>query len=162
MDHTKVKQKFITNKTYISEDIHIFVNMSVWGGPIATWIGSKVSFDTHGQLHGLCQLNLKYEFFNKTGHHDFLEWSLKYISGHFIHGKLQGNVLLITWRGVGIYAVFKDGELHGPIHSIGRKFLFDIEVCNSYKWFLHKKLHHQKYFNIRPPKGFGSLEILQK
>ena len=128
MEHTKVKQKFITNITFISQDIHILVNMSVWGGPIATWRGSKVSFDTNGQLHGLCQLNLKYEFFNKTGHHDFLQWSLKSISGHFMHGKLEGKACLITWRGLGIYATFRDGELHGPVHSIGRKFLFDVEV----------------------------------
>ena len=128
MDHTKVKQKFITNITFISEGIHILVNMSVWGGPIATWRGSKLSFDTNGQLHGLCKLNLKYEFFNKTGHHNFLKWSLRFISGNFVHGNLEGNAVLITWRGVAIYAIFKNGELHGPVHSIGRKFLFDVEV----------------------------------
>ena len=128
MDPSKVKQKFMSNVTYISEGVNILVNMSVWEGPIATWVGSRVAFDTDGNLHGQCQLNLRREFINNTGHHDLLDWSLKFISGQFVHGKLQGHTFLTTWRGVGIIGTFKDGELHGPLHSLGRKFLFDIEV----------------------------------
>ena len=130
MDPSKVKQKFMSNVTYISEGVDILVNMSVWEGPISTWVGSRVAFDTNGNLHGLCQFNIRREFINKTGQHNFLDWSLKFISGKFVHGKLQGHAFLTTWRGVGIVATFKDGELHGPIHSMGRKFLFDVEVIH--------------------------------
>ena len=57
-----------------------------------------------------------------------LKWSLKYISGRFENGKLEGSTLLVTWRGLILYATFKNGELHGPMHSYGRKLLFDFEV----------------------------------
>ena len=121
----------MANITYISEEVYILLNMSIWGGSIATWIGSRVAFDTNGHLHGLCQLNLGREFLNNTGHHDFLDWSLKFITGKFVHGKLQGTAFLNTWRGVGIFATFKDGELHGPVQALGRKFLFDVEVIKQ-------------------------------
>ena len=153
MDPSKVKQKFMSNVTYISEGVHIIVNMSVWEGPIASWIGSRVAFDTNGHLHGVCQLNLRHEFINNTGHHDFLDWSLKFISGRFVHGKLQGTAFLNTWRGVGIFATFKDGELHGPVHSLGRKFLFDVEVIkmttlSNFNWINTCSIFQKRGFKI--------------
>ena len=128
MDPTKVNQKFLSDMTYFSEGSNIHVNMSVWEGPISTWKASIDGFDTQDQLHGFCQFNLLSNFINETGKHDFLEWSLEHISGNFVHGKLQGIGYLITWRGVQIFATFKDGELHGPVSAIGKKFLYDVEV----------------------------------
>ena len=87
------------------------------------------------QPNGPFTFKLKPEFYNGTGYHDMLQWSLKYISGNFQKGKLEGKALLISWRGVIIYASFTNGELHGPLHSYGRKFLFDFEVFLKYIYF---------------------------
>ena len=129
MDPTKVKQKFLSDMTYFSEGPNIHVNMSVWEGPISTWkMQMGGSFDTQDQLHGICHFVLISKFINETGKHDFLDWSLEHFSGNFVHGKLQGIALLVTWRGVQMFATFKDGELHGPVSALGRKFLYDVEV----------------------------------
>ena len=128
MDPSKVQQKFMSNITYFSMENDIYVNISIWQGPVATWKAKDISFDTQDKIHGECELFLKQEFFNNTGYHHMLQWSLKYISGRFEHGKLEGGALLVTWRGVILYATFSAGELHGPIHSYGRKFLYDLEV----------------------------------
>ena len=78
-------------------------------------------------------LVLKQEFLNNTGYHNMLQWSPKYIAGQFVHGNLEGSVALVTWRGVILYATFANGELHGPMYSYGRKFLYDLEVWNFYR-----------------------------
>ena len=129
IDPTKVKQKFLSSDmTYFSDGPNIHVNMSVWEGPISTWKVTMDGFDTQDKLHGFCQFNLLNNFVNHTGKHDFLEWSLEHISGNFVHGKLQGIGYLVTWRGVQIFATFKDGEMHGPVSALGKKFLYDVEV----------------------------------
>ena len=130
----KIKQNFISNITFFVNYNKIYAEISHFGGKTANWIGKQVSFDTDGQLHGFCSFELVHAFYNKTGTHDFLDWSLKYFGGKFVHGKLQGLVLLKTWRGVFIYATFKDGELHGPAYALGQKFIYNEEVnmCNYY------------------------------
>ena len=129
MDSSKVRQKFMSKVSYFASENGIYVNMSVWEGPIATWKAKQISFDTQDKIHGECEFILNQEFFNNTGYHDMLQWSLKYISGRFEHGKLEGNAVLVTWRGLMLCATFNNGELHGPMLSYGRKFLYDLDVC---------------------------------
>ena len=45
MDSSKVRQHFMKNVTYFSTENGIFVNMSIWEGPIATWKAEEITFD---------------------------------------------------------------------------------------------------------------------
>ena len=69
--------------------------------------------------HGFCIFNLPIKYFNATGKHHFLNWSLKSITGNFVHGKIEGIGKLLTWQGQTIWATFKDGILHGPAYQYG-------------------------------------------
>ena len=133
LEPEKVNQNFMSNVTLITKGDKIYAQISHFGGPKLPWFGKQISFDTAGQLHGFCSFQLVQSFYNNTGTHNFLDWSLKYFGGRFVHGKLQGLVLLKTWRGVFIYAYFKDGELHGPAYALGQKFIYDYEVTNLNK-----------------------------
>ena len=128
LEPEKVKQTFMTNVTFTTNWDGIYAQISHFGGNSVPWLGKQVSFDTNGQLHGFCSFELVRSFYNTTGKHDFLDWSPKYFTGEFVHGKLQGLVYLKTWRGVSIYASFKDGELHGPAFALGQKFIYNHEV----------------------------------
>ena len=69
--------------------------------------------------HGFCIFYLPIKYFNATGKHHFLNWSLKSITGNFEHGKIEGIGKLLTWQGQTIWATFKDGILHGPAYQYG-------------------------------------------
>ena len=85
------------------------------------------------KIHGSAVLNLPTDHFNDTGRHEFLNWSLKSISGTFNHGIINGIACLITWQGQKIWATFKDGILHGPAFQYGVvPILMDVSklLCN--------------------------------
>ena len=129
MDIKKVKKSFLSNVTIFMEDEKIYVNMSHWQGPILKWVPESFSMDTDGLIHGVCNFDLtRAEDMNKTGSPDFIDWRIKFFSGRFVHGKLQGMVLMMTWDGAIIFSTFKDGELHGPAFALGRIPIYDIGV----------------------------------
>ena len=128
LEQEKVKQTFMSNVTFETNWDGSYAQISHFGGKVVPWFGKQVSFDNDGQLHGFCSFELVRAYFNTTGQHNFLDWSPKYFTGEFVHGKLQGLVYLKTWRGVSIYASFKDGELHGPAFALGQKFIYNHEV----------------------------------
>ena len=133
MEENKVQQNFLGNDVKIFTSNHlIYVNFSHWNGEIVPWIGQKMSLDTNGQLHGICTFSLERKYMNNTGKHNFLNWSLKYFHGKFVHGKLQGMVQLETWHGAIIFATFKDNELHGPAFSFGIYPIYDMAVSNFF------------------------------
>ena len=85
-----VKQPFISNLT-INFDVTnkrggILINMSIWNGPIRSWKPEHLTIDENMQPHGLCNFfitdNFGVHHMNKTGKHDFLNWSIKAISGN--------------------------------------------------------------------------------
>ena len=125
---SKVKQKFLTNVKVYSENAQIYANMSHWNGNILPWKTNVISLDENRQLHGTCSFSLLVDHYNKTGTQDFLKWSLRYFSGRFEHGKLQGLASLLTWNGAVIMAMFKDGVLHGPTIAIGKIPIYDLGV----------------------------------
>ena len=86
----KVRQTFITNLTIDGSGKRTKANMSIWNGPIHPWNVDYLTIDENMKPHGYCVFNLPIEYFNSTGRHEFLNWSLKTISGKFIHGKLDG------------------------------------------------------------------------
>jgi len=114
----KVRQTFISNLVVDSAK-RPTVNMSIWNGPIHTWNADYITIDENMKLHGPAILNLPIDHFNDTGRHEFLNWSLKSISGTFNHGILNGIACLIAWQGQKIWATFKDGILHGPAFQYG-------------------------------------------
>ena len=114
----KVRQTFISNLVVDSSNRPI-VNMSIWNGPIHTWNADYLTIDENMKIHGSAVLNLPTDHFNDTGRHEFLNWSLKSISGTFNHGIINGIACLITWQGQKIWATFKDGILHGPAFQYG-------------------------------------------
>ena len=114
----KVRQPFISNLVVDSAK-RPTVNMSIWNGPIHTWNADYFTIDESMKLHGSAILNLPIDQFNDTGRHEFLNWSLKSISGTFNHGILNGIACMITWQGQKIWATFKDGILHGPAFQYG-------------------------------------------
>ena len=84
-----VKQQFISNLT-INFDVTnkgggILINMSIWNGPIRSWKPEHLTIDENLQPHGLCNFYITDNFgvhhMNKTGKHDFLNWSITAISG---------------------------------------------------------------------------------
>ena len=84
-----VKQPFISNLT-INFDVTnksggILINMSIWNGPIRSWKPEHLTIDENMQPHGLCNFYITDNFgvhhMNKTGKHDFLNWSITAISG---------------------------------------------------------------------------------
>ena len=100
-----------------TSDNGIQINMSIWNGPITTWDIEALTIDENLQPHGACNLftsNFGLEHMNKTGKHDFLNWSIKTISGRFHHGLLNGIVGFITWQQQFVFATFKNGIMHGP------------------------------------------------
>ena len=132
MDPKRVKQSFMDVKSIYEENGIFYANISLWNGDVLPWQGHVFSLDLQGHLHGTCTFVLPSEHYNSTGTHDFLNWSIKLFSGNFIHGKLNGIVILVTWNAANIYATFKDGELHGPTFAYGRIPVFDIEVLILY------------------------------
>ena len=87
-----------------------------------------MSVDSDGKLHGVCGFNLIDEHINQTVTPDFFHWSFKFISGRFVHGHIDGLVLLSTWQGTAMYANIVDGVLHGPAFATLRQPVFDIWV----------------------------------
>jgi hypothetical protein len=84
-----VKQPFISNLT-INFDVTnksggILINMSIWNGPIRSWKPEHLTIDENMQPHGQCNFYITDNFgvhhMNKTGKHDFLNWSITAISG---------------------------------------------------------------------------------
>ena len=128
LDPSKVKQNFLTNVKVYSENSQIYANMSHWNGNILPWKANVISLDENRQLHGTCSFSLLVDHYNKTGTQNFLNWSLRYFSGRFEHGKLQGLASLLTWNGAIIMAMFKDGVLHGPTIAIGKIPIYDLGV----------------------------------
>ena len=128
MDPNKVKQRFMDVKAIYHENGQFYANISHWNGDVLPWQAHVFSLDPQGLLHGTCTFVLPVEHYNSTGVHEFLDWSIKMFSGNFIHGKLNGVVLLVTWNAADIFATFKDGELHGPAFAFGRIPVFDIGV----------------------------------
>ena len=85
----KIRQDFITDLT-IDGTKSPQAHMSIWNGPIHPWNADYLTIDENMKPHGECVFNLVFEHYNSTGRHEFLNWSLKTISGKFIHGKLDG------------------------------------------------------------------------
>ena len=90
-----------------------------------------MSVDSEGKLHGVCGFNLIDEHINQTVTPEFFHWSFKFISGRFVHGHIDGLVLLSTWQGTAMYANIVDGVLHGPAFATLRQPVFDIWVGQS-------------------------------
>ena len=146
MEENKVKQNFLGNDVRISTSKYsIYVNFSHWNGESVPWRAQKISLDSTGYLHGICSFSLEKKFRNNTGTHDFLNWSIKYFHGKFVHGKLQGMAYLETLHGY-IFVTFKDNELHGPAFSFGRYPIYDmaVSIILNYCYLLNGIL----YFNI--------------
>ena len=124
-----VQQKFISSSItiFISKNI-FYANMSHWNGKSLPWRALEIHLDTNGNLHGKCSFLLEMNNWNTTGRHTLLNWSLKYFSGEFFHGKLHGLALLITWDGANIFATFQNGELHGPVFAFGTIPIYDMAV----------------------------------
>ena len=108
-----------------------FANLSVFEGPILTWRIGKISFDKNGKLHGVCGFQIIPEHINKTGMPDFFHWSIKFFSGRFHHGQLEGLVLWTTWQGTLMYANVRNGVLHGPAIATLRQPIYDVWVSHS-------------------------------
>ena len=108
----------------------MYANISHWGGDFIPWRFWLGSLDSKGLLHGTCTFVLPVDYYNKTGMHGFLDWSIKLFSGTFDHGKLNGAVLIVTWDTANIFATFKDGELHGPAFGFGKIPVFDIATVS--------------------------------
>ena len=87
-----------------------------------------MSVDSEGKLHGVCVFNLIDKHINQTVTHEFFHWSFKFISGMFVHGHIEGLVLLSTWQGTDMYANIVNGVLHGPAFANLRQPVFDIWV----------------------------------
>ena len=122
----KVNKKFMKlEKMYISNS-NIMAKISHWKGPSLPWKANKISFDQNGNLHGVCAFELVPEFLNQTGMPDFFHWSIKFFSGTFIHGQLEGLVLMKTWQGSVLLTTFHKGEFHGPAVSYGRSPVYDL------------------------------------
>ena len=129
LDIKKVKNSFLSNVTIFIENEKIYANMSHWQGPILKWVPEMFSMDKDGLIHGVCNFDLtRADDMNKTGSPDFIDWKIKFFSGRFVHGKLQGLVVMMTWDGAIIFSTFKDGELHGPAFALGRIPIYDIGV----------------------------------
>ena len=128
----KVRQPFISGlkiESLIIDSIYTIVaKMSIWNGPEHYWNVGHLSIDEKQQPHGHCVFNLPKEHLNDTGKHEFLNWSIKSISGKFNHGKLNGIANLITWQGQKIWATFKEGILHGPAFQYGVTAILDMPV----------------------------------
>ena len=124
------QQKFISsnNITIFTSKNVFYANMSHWNGKNLPWRVLEIHLDSNGKLHGKCAFMLELKYWNTTGTHNFLNWSLKYFSGEFFHGKLQGMALLITWNGANIFATFQNGELHGPVFAFGTIPIYDMAV----------------------------------
>ena len=129
VDLSKVKQKFLDVKTIYERNGMIYANISHWGGDDIPW-KFMGSLDSQGLLHSTCTFVLPVDYYNSTGTHNFLDWSIKLFSGTFDHGKLNGAVLIVTWDAANIFAMFKDGELHGPAFGFGRIPVFDIATVS--------------------------------
>ena len=127
VEHSKVKQKFLKIESIYGQSGTLFANISHWGGASIPW-KFMGSLDEKGRLHGSCTFELQQEFYNNTGTHDFLDWSISYFSGNFHNGKLNGFGFLATWNGANIFANFKDGELHGSAFGYGRILIFNMAV----------------------------------
>ena len=127
VQHSKVRQRFLKIESIYGKSGTVFANISHWGGSSIPWIFLG-SLDENGLLHGSCSFELPEDYYNNTGTHEFLDWSINYFSGNFQHGKLNGVGFLTTWNGANIFANFKEGELHGPTFSFGRILIFDLEV----------------------------------
>ena len=128
MNPNRVKQAFMKVTSIYEQNGQFHANISHWNGDVLPWQAHVFSLDLQGQLHGSCTFVLPVEHYNSTGTHAFLNWSIKLFSGNFIHGKLNGIVILVTWNSAIIHATFKDGELHGPAFAYGRIPVLDIEV----------------------------------
>ena len=83
IDFLKVKEKFmILKEIYVSQSQNkILAKISHWNGKFLPWEALQISFNTNGQLHGICSFQLSIPYYNKPGTHPFLNWSLKYFSG---------------------------------------------------------------------------------
>ena len=115
------------------------VELSLWNGPIRSWNVDILSIDKNLNPHGLCRLTLpgnwKIRHQYESGKHKFLDWSIKQILGKFIHGKLNGLVIMLTWQTQIIFTTFVDGVMHGPAFVYGTTQIFDPEVKNLNDYF---------------------------
>ena len=153
MNISKVKQNFlIVEKIEMhSDNSKIYAYLAHWKGKLVPWETKMISFDLNSNLHGVCAFELPEDKLNTTGRHDFLNWSLTYFSGYFNHGRLQGLVLMKTLKGSTVYAMFKDGELHGPAYAAGSIPIYDYEVGTHQGYTLNfksKSLAGKKYIGI--------------
>ena len=139
----KVTKNFMKIEKIYNSNNDIMAKMSHWQGPILPWKTNKVSFDQFGSLHGTCTFELVPEYLNQTGIPDFFDWSIKHFSGTFIHGQLDGLVLMRTWQGSIILATFHKGELHGPAISYGRTPVYDL----SRRGFQLRRSMHSNVIN---------------
>ena len=129
VENEHVHSLFISSlKLYPDITMYIKANISIWNGPIHDWQADVITIDTKGQPHGGCNFQLNPEFYNQTGKHEVLHWSPKAFIGKFHHGKLDGVVFILTWKGEYIYASFKEGVMHGPAYSAGLVNLYSMEV----------------------------------
>ena len=131
VDLKAVRQPFVSNLTLYSDKGHIKANFSLWNGPVLSWSAEMISVDKDLKLHGFVMLQLGSKDYNTTGRHDFLGWSLKFIAGKFVHGKLDGVVTTTSWREqYGIFH-FKEGVIHGPALVHGVIPILDAEVSSG-------------------------------
>ena len=115
---------FLSISEMISDQF-VWVKMSVWKGPIQSWRVNTMSIDTDGQLHGSVTLEV---FEGKSGSIPGLDWSPKIIMGTFVHGKLNGIVMFMTYRNQAVFATIKDNVFHGPCYVMGNTaILSDME-----------------------------------
>ena len=142
IDLSRVKQNFMSAGSLYMKDQLLFVNISHWNGDEIPW-NFQGSVNSHGLFHGVCKFTLPSEYYNTTGTHNFLNWSINYFAGNFENGKLEGVGLFVTWDGANVLATFNNGEMHGPALGFGRIPIFDIQVqvdensfVQSFKGFL--------------------------
>ncbi len=113
-----------------SDGPHLYINVSVWNGPIHPWLLRKASIDSNEKLHGQIILTLPEQFHNQTGVHNFLGWSPITINGRFQHGCLDGYAAILTWKGEAIFLQAQKGILHGPAISNGLVPVLDYKMRN--------------------------------
>ncbi len=142
VDHKAVLQEFLANFTQVDNVTSLLFNMSVWNGPVTTWRTNKIVLDPQGRLHGICDFESEDEFFNQTGRHELLNWAPRYISGRFVHGRLEGMVTIHTWMSNLILATFKEGVMHGPVYSYGLSSVLDIEARGFIYAYEGRRNHH--------------------
>ena len=140
LEPEKVKLPFLSKIEIISEK-HLWVKMSIWNGPIQVWKVNMMSIDENGDLHGAFAVELpNEEDHGKSGSIPNLDWSPKIISGNFVHGKLNGIVMILTYKLQAIFAMTQDNVFHGPCYVMGLASILEME-SRGFKQDKNKGFH---------------------